>query len=230
MRLFPKYVVCVSSVCSILAYPFANAMDLNIPKWPEVTPLHAVYSLSKSSAHVETVVFAKDGTRAYKLSCHPATFESEAEGDFNGLFQCKLFPANINEAATDVFYPATDWNHSYTRASFLRGQIAGACKTHKYFGNNRMFHLRGMKIRLGITDFHEKTSIEKLLRSEREPNYSYVLRIDIDIDPSAVRKHAEAVRERCDSDWEFDKFGKVVELKEIVIDESWELEHSKQER
>jgi hypothetical protein len=208
---------------------WAIATEGGEPKhiWPMVSPLHSIFSVSNTNPHVETIVFGGNGEKLYRLSCHNDQFETDADGDFNFLYQCKLFPLNPKEAALDLFYPTEKWDRSRTRAAFARGQIAGLCKEHAFYGRDRRFNFRGMVIRLRILNFEEQVSVSNLLQEKEASRHRFKLFVDIDNDAKANISHASVVPELCEAGWLFDKSRTVKEEKMLTADPAWEMEHSK---
>lgn len=128
----------------VLALAFGPA----VTPWPEIQPTARSWSFPNAAeAAADLEVRDRAGRVVYKLMCRPGGYESKLH-DFTGEFDCKFF--SVAGIGRDDWPPQlliSDPGDSeyYSRARFLRGEIAPAC--HFFL---RQFRLRGMRLTLHL--------------------------------------------------------------------------------
>jgi hypothetical protein len=181
------------------------------PAWPVVSGLQAEFKVTSSRSDVGVKIFSVEGKHIYTVECHDGGFESETIGDYNEMFQCKMFPVENPGVSIDIFRPNGQWNRTRTRAAFNVEHAFGGCVNHKYYGASRTFSARGMRIQLQIRDFKMSPSLAAVVREGAKMNYDFVLKLQIEPDEKAFNDYVGSVPEICYADYQIDKFGKLRE-------------------
>jgi len=181
--------------------------------WPQIKLFEQNFRFSSDSPYDEAVIESPDGKPLYRFVCHEGGYEDGATGDYNSLFQCKLFSLVISkERFLDLFLPSYSWGRSRTRATFNDG-LGDKCDNHPYYGHKRTFNLRGMRIELTVSDFRASPGIaESLKRDLAKPDhYSLNLHVRVTPAPEATNPIAGTVPEVCEVGYSLGKTGQVVE-------------------
>jgi len=213
------YKVCLCIFVCVVAGHRASGQTVK-EQWPKVSPLDATFAVSSQNPHVETIVFSEKGDPVYRLTCHEGDFENDRDGSFDFLFHCKLFPMNTKVEFRDLFWPSDNWRRSRTRAKFRSG-FDGLCKDHPYYGQRRIFQLRGMRIELQVSDFSQTPSVQEQLTRDLDPN-EYRLKLKLRViavpDPTATARIAGPAQEVCDVEYSVDGNGRLVQKKRVYAD------------
>lgn len=190
---------------------------VDMPTWPVIAPITKRFFVTNEQPHASMVIGDVTGEPLYRLSCHEGEYESADEGDFNHLYQCKLWDMRAHIRG-DLFSPTATWNRSRTRASFYGEQVNGACADHTYYGNDRRFRFMGMRICLRIDDL-EQPDIRALLRGAK-PTFAFTLTANAQPDVAATDAFVGPAPEQCTSYFTIDTSGKMVEKVTIGDDEA----------
>jgi hypothetical protein len=154
-----------------------------------------------------------------RLICHEGDYEDDDTGSYDFLFQCKLFPLGGKEESLDLFLPSLNWRRSRTRATFSSG-LEGKCKDHPYYGSGRVFFVRGMRVELETSEFSFSPDTKEIRERGlvKPAQYSVKLRVRITPFARAMNTIAGPVAEVCESSYELDSAGQVVETKHLYPD------------
>lgn len=188
--------------------------------WPRVRPLDRTFLFSSGAPHVEAGISGVDGKELYRFACHEGDYEDEDTGAYDLLFQCKLLSAHKKEVPLDLFRPSSTWRRSRTRARFNFDGLIGKCKDHPYYGHARTFFVRGMRVELDTSEFSFFPSVKEIREQElvKPMRYSVKLRVRVTPFPSAKNALAGPVPEVCESSYELDNAGHVVETEHLFSD------------
>jgi hypothetical protein len=149
--------------------------------WPQVAPWSRAFpiDLTRPLTTFNAPILARDGRRLYEISCVGGTIEgldrlSAQEGeDYIAPLSCNLADVRTGE---QWLLGEDGTPHWHTRAQFHAEQLEGACARYPEFGLMRNFRLRGMKIRLQVSD----------VRKEAGELRSLVLHVNVANDRSAT--------------------------------------------
>lgn len=122
--------------------------------YPRVGPVRRTFAIPDvSKADVALLIRSPEGKPIYKLQCHPAGYEGDADFDYSGDFECRLSSVGHRDQystlLTEDANQSRDWE---SRGRFFAAQLRGACARVPDFGADRGFKLRGMDLTLRIAN------------------------------------------------------------------------------
>jgi hypothetical protein len=156
-----------------------------VTSWPAVVPVSRTFTidLTRPVTTLRLPILAQNGPALYEISCVGGTTEGldqlgeqERENYVRPLW-CDLADVRTQERG---LFGEDGTPHWHTRSQFHDGQLEGACARYPEFGLTRTFRLRGMKVRLRVSD----------VRKEAGELRGLVLHIDVANDSSATSKWA----------------------------------------
>lgn len=124
------------------------------PSWPLIKECKYEFDFTNANtASVSITLQDTKGTGVYHFECHNYLYESDTDFDYSGDFECKLTSLYSKEnlptlLTSDPNQPA-DW---WSRGRFLADEIKGRCAAYPEYGRVRTFRLRGMQLRLELSD------------------------------------------------------------------------------
>jgi len=163
--------------------------------WPNVRPAQEVFQFPNAeTAEVVLWLHGTDGSRLYRLDCHPWLYEKDREFNYSGDFECRLTSAYSKEPystlLTDNPTQSRDWE---SRGRFLVPELVGECGRHPEYGRVRTFRLRGMQIRFEIKDVKLRKSTENATQGPLALE-SFTFVVEVRPDSAARSPIAEPVR------------------------------------
>jgi hypothetical protein len=203
-----------------MAFSCAHAQGKAVSTWPTITPFDHTFLFASDDPHIDAMIVSTNNKPLYRFVCHEGDYEDNETGDYNMLFQCKLFSLTDKKSGyLDLFLPSYTWRRSRTRAEFNSG-LDGKCFSHPYYGHERTFMLRGMHIVLTASDFTETPSTAESLKRDliKPEHYALHLRVRFTPTPTAKNAIAGTAPEVCESSYELDKSGKVIETMQLYPD------------
>jgi hypothetical protein len=163
--------------------------------WPVVAPLNEVFRFSDArTAEVGLWLQGVDGSKLYRLECHPWLYEKDRDFNYSGDFECRLTSASPKESystlLTDNPKQSRDWE---SRGRFLVPELVGECGGYPQYGRVRTFRLRGMQLRLEIKEIKLRHSTDNATKGPLALE-SFTLSVAVHSDPNARSQIAEPAK------------------------------------
>jgi hypothetical protein len=173
------------SYLAVMLLCFLVKMSASAQSYPAPAAIKKTFDVSDvSKADVSMHIKAYDGRDLYTLQCHSTGYEGDSSFDYSGDFECRLILSNgqntYSTLLTEDLKQSRDWE---SRGRFFAASLRGECAKVPEFGAVRSFELRGMRLKLRISD--PKFQSNKLL--------SLKLVVTVVPDPEAHRAIADIV-------------------------------------
>lgn len=135
-------------------------------EWPRVQAITKVFEFSDSrNAELTLDLFGTDKRVLYRLECHNWTYDKDPDFDYSGDFECRLSPRYETTAYSTLFTEEVNQTRDWeSRARFLVPELKGRCGEWPEFGRIRTFRLRGMQIRLELTEMKFSKTVPSFTR------------------------------------------------------------------
>jgi hypothetical protein len=134
-------------------------------KWPAIQSVTKVFDVRNGHPDIKFGVQSPDRHTLYWIECHNWKYESDPDFNFSGDFECRLTPTyertTYSTLFTDVVDSARDWE---SRARFLVPELTGACGAYTDYGRSRAFHLRGMSVRIELSEIKIDSALQSFTR------------------------------------------------------------------
>lgn len=155
-----KYLLGVLCLMVILGgNTIAGEVPQEVKSWPTIRATQVSMRVTSENSKVILDIFSEDNPVEilYKLRCNKgdAVDRLEIEDEYYGMFQCHLI--DMKGDGPELLIGENNWNYnktSNTRGVFTYEQLVGPCKSDPEFGFKREFYMRGMKLRLSISNFN----------------------------------------------------------------------------
>jgi len=166
----------VSLLVSLLVGAYALAVflgqahgasaDQRLATWPTIMGMRKVFDFPDARrAGLSLEILGIDGDALYRLDCHTWRYEQDRDFDYSGDFECRLVPLYGKEMystlLTDNPRQSRDWE---SRGRFLVQELRGRCADYPEYGRVRTFRLRGMRLRLELSNVRVVRSIDNATR------------------------------------------------------------------
>jgi len=172
-----------------------TSVDKARSNWPVVAPANEVFHFPDArTAEVVLWLHGADGTKLYRLECHPWLYEKDRDFNYSGDFECRLTSASSMERystlLTDNPTQSRDWE---SRGRFLVPELMGECGGYPEYGRVRTFRLRGMQLRFEIKDIKLRSSTDNATQGPLALE-SFSFSVAVRSDPNARSPIAEPVK------------------------------------
>jgi hypothetical protein len=153
IRLF--LLVLFTSIVSIGCSVKSDLSKFRQPSWPIIKPYKQEFNFNDAnSAAVSILLRDANGNDLYRFECHNYLYEDDSGFDYSGDFECKLNSLygegnSLPTLLTSDLHQPSDW---WSRGRFLAGELTEKCIDYPEYGRIRTFRLRGMNIRLELSD------------------------------------------------------------------------------
>lgn len=123
-------------------------------EWPPVAPLDRSYDVKDADhAKLALQILSPENKALYLLECQGREEKIEGDFEFSGDFECRLSSLYSTERYSTLLTEnpkqQKDWE---SRGRFDSDELEGRCADYPEFGRVRNFRLRGMKIRLEMSN------------------------------------------------------------------------------
>jgi hypothetical protein len=153
--------------------------------WPVIQPFSQTFDFPDGrTASVSIAIKDVAGKPVYQLDCHTFLYESDPAFEYSGDFECRLSaidsPESVSTLLTSDPDQPRDW---WSRGRFLAEELQGGCGDAPEYGRSRTFRLRGMELRLVLSDVR----IEPAVKEESEPQPRFAaFRFQVTAKPDAT--------------------------------------------
>ena len=151
--------------------------------WPIVQSAARTFDFANGQrADVSFDVNGPDGQILYRLECHNWTYDQDPGFDYSGDFECRLTPTyektKYSTLLTDDPEQSRDWE---SRGRFLVPELLGKCAAYPEYGRLRTFRLRGMRLRLELTNLRFSTAVPSVTGGPRGlSSFRFVIKVQPD--------------------------------------------------
>lgn len=123
-------------------------------RWPAVKPLDEIYDFEEADhAKLRLQILGADDRPLYLLACQGREVEAGDDFEYSGDFECRLTSLYSKDRFSTLFTEnpkqQKDWE---SRGRFFSEELVGNCAEYPEYGRVRNFRLRGMAIRLELSD------------------------------------------------------------------------------
>ena len=141
-------------------------------------------------AKVDLTIQEVGGRKLYRLHCRPDSYEPGDPGPFTGEFDCHLHSLYSDDPYESLLIedPLDSVEIHSSRGAFLASELEGACGKLADWGAIRTFRVRGMRIRLEISDLRIGKSHGEGISTSFD---SFRFAVGVQPDPSALSAIAE---------------------------------------
>jgi predicted RNA-binding protein with PUA-like domain len=163
-------------------------------RWPNVLPLRETFYFHDAGrAKIDLTIRTIEGSPSYVLHCRAPSFVLADDVAFGGDFDCHLHSLYAKDSYESLLIDdPLDPAEAHSRGEFWVEDLAGSCRNYPEWGAVRNFHVRGMRIRIELTDLeflHSKAAEKKSAGVSRLRSFRVL--IAVSPDDSALSAIAE---------------------------------------